>query len=295
MQTVNTSMVPPSPVAANNGAICAGQTLQLTATTVPGATYLWIGPNGFSSIQQNPQIPSASAAASGIYQVVAIVGSCESAPASTDAVVRAGPSATITADVVACLSGTNNASVPDAGSGATYAWTISNGTITSGAGTKAITYTAAAPGTVTLGVTVTDANSCTSSSNRSVPMQTTCSTEFFTLPPCRIVDTRKGDAPALAAGADRTFVLAGRCGIPLMARSVAANVTLTDGTDAGEITLYPAEIPMPSTPSLSYPAYRTRADNTLLTLGPNGDITVHCDQPTGTVQLIIDVNGYYQP
>src|SRR5262249_48805502 len=174
MQTVNTSMVPPSPVASNNGAICAGQTLQLSATTVSGASYLWIGPNGFSSIQQNPQIPAASPAASGVYQVVAVVGSCEAAPASTNAVVRAGPSATIAAGVVACLSATNNASVPDAGAGATYSWTITNATITAGTGTRTITYTSAAPGTVSLGVTVTDANTCSSSSNRSVPMQMTC-------------------------------------------------------------------------------------------------------------------------
>src|SRR4029079_6273753 len=39
--TVNS---PPAPVASNNGPICVGQTLQLMASTVAGATYSWTGP-----------------------------------------------------------------------------------------------------------------------------------------------------------------------------------------------------------------------------------------------------------
>jgi hypothetical protein len=44
--------------------------------------------------------------------------------------------------------------------GATYAWTITNGTITSSATTNSITFTAGATGTVTLKVVATGANSC---------------------------------------------------------------------------------------------------------------------------------------
>jgi len=35
-----------------------------------------------------------------------------------------------------------------------------------------------------------------------------------------------------------------------------------------------------------------RANNTIVTLGASGDVTVQCDQASGTVQLIIDANGY---
>jgi hypothetical protein len=50
---------------------------------------------------------------------------------------------------------------------------------------------------------------------------------------------------------------------------------------------------MPATSVINYQAGQTRANNALLSLGPGG-VAVHCDQPSGTVQLILDVNGYYQ-
>ena len=45
--------------------------------------------------------------------------------------------------------------------------------------------------------------------------------------PCRVIDTRERDGPALAGGAARTFRLAGVCGIPADALIVALNVTVT--------------------------------------------------------------------
>ncbi|MBK6799504.1 MAG: DUF3494 domain-containing protein [Acidobacteria bacterium] len=63
---------------------------------------------------------------------------------------------TITAPAAVCeLSTGNTASVPDAGAGATYNWTITGGTITAGQGTRNITFTAGTTGPVTLNVTVT--------------------------------------------------------------------------------------------------------------------------------------------
>jgi len=91
---------------------------------------------------------------------------------TSDAVVvtvNANPSATITApaNVVSGSTG-NSASVASAGSGATYSWTISGGTITSGSGTNAITFTAASTGTLTLSVTVTTSAGCSATQSASV-------------------------------------------------------------------------------------------------------------------------------
>jgi beta-glucanase (GH16 family) len=74
---------PPAPTAGNNGPITAGVTLNLTASAVPGATYSWTGPDGFTSTDQNPSIVNATTNASGLYSVTATTGSCTSAPGMT--------------------------------------------------------------------------------------------------------------------------------------------------------------------------------------------------------------------
>lgn len=84
---------PSPPAVSNNGPVCAGGNLQLSASTVPGATYSWSGPNGFTSTQQNPTIPSVSGAASGPYHLVITVGGCSSTEAITTANVLAGGAA----------------------------------------------------------------------------------------------------------------------------------------------------------------------------------------------------------
>ncbi len=79
----------PAPAASNNGPICAGGLLQLSASTIAGATYSWTGPNGFTSSAQNPSIPNATAAASGTYGVTVTVNGCASSASTTSATVIA--------------------------------------------------------------------------------------------------------------------------------------------------------------------------------------------------------------
>src|SRR5205823_2668244 len=52
--------------------------------------------------------------------------------------------------------------------GGSYAWTVSGGTITNGDGTNQIAFKPSGSGAVTLGVTVTNADGCASSSSRVV-------------------------------------------------------------------------------------------------------------------------------
>jgi CSLREA domain-containing protein len=81
------------------------------------------------------------------------------------------PGTTITAPVeVAATSTGNLASVPDAGLGATYAWTITNGTITAGQGARAITFTAGASGSVTLNGSI-NTGSCVTTGNAVIPIR----------------------------------------------------------------------------------------------------------------------------
>jgi Right handed beta helix region/PKD-like domain len=79
------------------------------------------------------------------------------------------PSAAITAPgSVQALSTGNSASVPDAGPGSSYSWGITNGTITGGVGTRSVTFTAGASGSVGLNVTVQNAGGCSSGNSTGV-------------------------------------------------------------------------------------------------------------------------------
>jgi uncharacterized repeat protein (TIGR03803 family) len=289
---------PPVVTASSNSPVCAGQTLSLSATTIPGATYAWTGPNGFASTLQNPSIASVTFAAAGTYSVIATVAGCASAPSTTNVVIR-GPSATITAPASACASSTGNgASVPSAGAGATYAWGITNGTITSGAGTRQITFSAGTSGSVQLSVTVTDSNGCAAMNSVAVPITVCVAMQFHTLTPCRIADTRNPagplGGPALAANASRTFNVTGACGVPTTARVVSINVTITQPTAAGDLRLYPAGTVLPLVSTINYRTGQTRANNAVASLGTGGGVSVRCDQASGTVQFILDVNGWFE-
>ena len=88
---------PPAPTAGNNGPLWSGMTLNLTASTVPGVTYSWTGPNGFTSTNQNPSIVNALTSASGLFSVTAATGGCTSAPGTTTVTVNPPASVTIQA------------------------------------------------------------------------------------------------------------------------------------------------------------------------------------------------------
>lgn len=69
----------PTVTASNNGPLCQGSTLDLTANSSAGATFNWSGPNGFTSTAQNPTVTSsADVANEGVYTVVATLGNCAS-------------------------------------------------------------------------------------------------------------------------------------------------------------------------------------------------------------------------
>ncbi|MFN5877538.1 MAG: hypothetical protein ACK44B_01630, partial [Flavobacteriales bacterium] len=112
-----------SPTAGSNSPICSGSALNLTASTVIGATYSWTGPNGFSSSSQNPTISNASILASGIYSVTASNGGCSSAVSTVNVTVNQTPSITtqpVNAQIAQGAS--TSVSVVASGSGLTYQW-----------------------------------------------------------------------------------------------------------------------------------------------------------------------------
>ncbi|HEV3458435.1 MAG TPA: trypsin-like peptidase domain-containing protein [Thermoanaerobaculia bacterium] len=120
---------------------------------------------------------------------------------------------------------------------------------------------------------------------------------FYTLPPCRLIDTR-GPAgplggPALQPSADRFFQLAGVCGVPATAQALSVNVTVTQPTAPGFLELFSSDLIFaPQTSNINFVAGQTRANNAILGVY-DGGIEVQ-NSTVGTVQLILDVNGYFQ-
>jgi hypothetical protein len=113
-----------------------------------------------------------------------------------------------------------------------------------------------------------------------------------------VADTRDAagpyGGPALSAGATRAFVMAGPCGIPPEADAVAVNVTVTQPTAPGYLTLYPLGVARPLASTINYGPAQTRANNAIVQLGSGGSIVVTCGQSSGATHLIIDVVGYFR-
>ncbi|MBK9316152.1 MAG: DUF11 domain-containing protein [Acidobacteria bacterium] len=131
------------------------------------------------------------------------------------------PDATISASATVCdIVAGNSASVPTAGPGATYVWTIENGTIDTGQGTRAITWTSGVPGLTKLTVVITSQEGCTATGTKEIPVED-CPTDLS------IVKT--GSSPIAYENTNFTYTLTVTNNGP----GGAANVLVTDTLPAG--------------------------------------------------------------
>jgi hypothetical protein len=118
---------------------------------------------------------------------------------------------------------------------------------------------------------------------------------FFTLTPCRLLDTRwPGAGPALASGEVRHVQAAGTCEIPAGAVALSLNVTAVASTGQGNIRFAPGGTPAPVTSTVNFAPGQTRANNAILALGGGGLDAVATVAGPGSVHLILDVNGYFE-
>lgn len=81
--------------------VCSGTPVAFSITTVTNAQYLWTGPNGFSSVVQEPSFSTTSLIDSGIYQLVVTRNGCQKTT-SVELVVHALPEFTL---VQGCFGG----------------------------------------------------------------------------------------------------------------------------------------------------------------------------------------------
>jgi uncharacterized protein (DUF1800 family) len=122
-------------------------------------------------------------------------------------------------------------------------------------------------------------------------------TSFYTVPPCRVLDTRGAagafGAPSLAAGVTRAFALGGQCGVSTRAVAVAANITVVNPSQGGLLSFTGVGGPQPPTSSINFGAGQVRANNAVLGLGTAGGVEVFPLLAGGTVDVVVDVGGYF--
>ncbi|MES2210138.1 MAG: hypothetical protein V4515_08135 [Chloroflexota bacterium] len=124
----------------------------------------------------------------------------------------------------------------------------------------------------------------------------TSGTTYVPVDPSRLLDTRFGNglSGAFVNATARTLVVAGNAGVPGNALAITGNVTVTNQTSGGWITITPTADDNPPTSTLNFPGGDTRANNFTLPLGPDGNISAVFRGSAGaTADLIIDVTGYF--
>ena len=126
---------------------------------------------------------------------------------------------------------------------------------------------------------------------------------FYTLPPCRVADTRKSNFPSglgtphLAGGVARDFPVlnATTCNIPNTAVAYSLNFTAvpypSPGYPLGYLEVWPTgNEPAKPVSTLNNPKGTVVANAAIVPAGTNGKITALASDNT---DLVIDINGYF--
>ena len=120
---------------------------------------------------------------------------------------------------------------------------------------------------------------------------------FGSLSPSRLLDTRTGVGAAkiaVAAGGTVHLQVNGSGGVPASGVSaVALNVTVTEPTKAGIMSVYGDGDALPGTPNLNFVAAQTVPNLVIAAVGIDGKVAFH-NGSGGTVQLVADVSGYFR-
>lgn len=127
---------------------------------------------------------------------------------------------------------------------------------------------------------------------------------FVPIVPCRLADTRGGTdhvgtrVAAIGQGESVTFAVwgaNGNCTIPNVATGIATNVTAVHPTADSFVTIYPADAtPRPTASNLNVTASSPPTPNQV-TVGLSATGAISAYNNGGTLDLVIDIVGYYQP
>jgi hypothetical protein len=125
---------------------------------------------------------------------------------------------------------------------------------------------------------------------------------FTGVSPSRICDTRSTSVSGIddscsghTLGPWSIFIVdvAGQNGIPVSAKAVLLNVTVTNGTDSGYITICPDGYPIPLASNSNWTKGQTVAETVLVPLSQDGKVQIY-NGGAGSTDVVIDVEGWYE-
>ncbi|MES2679719.1 MAG: T9SS type B sorting domain-containing protein [Bacteroidota bacterium] len=190
----------PTPTAALNSPICAGQSLSLTTGSGNGLLYTWNGPGFYTSNLQNPVIAPASPIHSGIYTLTVIMNGCSGTVATQPATVNATPTvAILTASV---CSGQSFFFSANASSVISYSWQGPNNFTAITQGFNFANASSSLSGIYT--VTITNTQSCTNTAAVNANVVTVPTASLFSNQP-----VCEGNILNFFTSGGNTYVLSG--------------------------------------------------------------------------------------
>lgn len=117
---------------------------------------------------------------------------------------------------------------------------------------------------------------------------------FYTMTPCRLLDTRLQQAGPIPSGTVREASVNG-CAIPPTASTLAINITSVGSTSDGYVSVYAAEPPTFANSVLSFGLGVTRANNALVPISDNSTLKIKPSlNASASMHVVVDVVGYFQ-
>jgi hypothetical protein len=117
---------------------------------------------------------------------------------------------------------------------------------------------------------------------------------FSGLTPARVLDSRVGTggfSTPWSAGGMRDITVTGVGGVPAGATAVVVNITATNPTTGGYLTVWPAGQALPTASNLNFSAGQTIPNLVVATVGAGGKVSIF--NAAGSTDVIADVVGSY--
>ncbi len=229
-------------VAGSDSPKCTGSTLNLTSNG--GISYLWAGPNSYTSTLQNPSISNITSAVAGTYTVKITNGTCTASATTVVATstVPGQPSAFTVSSATVCQ-GANNVvyTIPAVAGATSYTWTYSGTGATITGTTNSVTLSFS--GTATSGnLSVTANNICGSSIARTLgitvnsappqPLEFTTSTSIL----CQGDNSITYTMPAVSGATSYTWTYSGT-GATITGTTNSVTVSFSGTATSGNLSV----------------------------------------------------------